>query len=144
MEAYLTCHLAAILPIGYLAYACGGDMTKSTASQRKLMRLASREAFGMLKSQGLPILPANDDQYYLPGFKGALMQLVYYVMAKSKTVGDLIACEHCRNACEEMEMLDKAFEKIIAHCPTYPMPNWKKLKAQMPEWDAVHEQYRNK
>lgn len=144
MEAYLTCHLAAILPIGYLAYACGGDMTKSTASQRKLMRLASREAFGMLKSQGLPILPANDDQYYLPGFKGTLMQLVYYVMAKSKTVGDLIACEHCRNACEEMEMLDKAFEKIIAHGPTYPMPNWKKLKAQMPEWDAVHEQYRNK
>ena len=141
MEAYLICHLAAILPIGYLAYACGGDLTKSTATQRRLMRLASREAFGMLKSQGVPILPANDDQYYLPGFRGTMMQLVYFIMAKSKTVGDLITCEHCRNASEEMEMLDRAFEEIIARSPHYPMPNWQKLKAQMPEWDVVCKQY---
>ena len=141
MEAYLICHLAAILPIGYLAYACGGDLTKSTATQRRLMRLASREAFGMLKSQGVPILPANDDQYYLPGFRGTMMQLVYFIMAKSKTVGDLIACAHCRNASEEMEMLDRAFEEIIARSPHYPMPNWQKLKGQMPEWDIVRKQY---
>ena len=142
MEAYLISHLAAILPIGYLAYACGGDMTSSTAAQRKLMRLASREAFGMLKSQGIPLLPAGDDQYYLPGLKGTVMQLVYFVMTKNKTVGDLIACEHCRNASEEMELLDKAFEEIIARSPEYPMPNWQKLKAQMPEWEAVRKQYK--
>jgi len=141
MEAYLTCHLAAILPIGYLAYACGGDMTGSTAAQRRLMRLASREAFGMLKKQGVPILPENDDRYYMPGFKGTVMQLVYYVMAKNKAVGDLIACEHCRNAYEEMEMLDNAFKKIIARSPDYPMPNWKSLKAQMPEWETIRAQY---
>ena len=29
MEAYLICHLAAIMPIGYLAYACGGDVRKA-------------------------------------------------------------------------------------------------------------------
>ena len=141
MEAYLTCHLAAILPIGYLAYACGGDMTKSTAAQRRLMRLASREAFGILKMQGFPILPEGDDRYYLPGVKGTLMWIVYFVMAKNKTVGDLIACEHCRNAYEEMEMLDNAFEKIIARSPDYPMPNWKTLKAQMPEWETIRAQY---
>ena len=140
MEAYLISHLAAILPIGYLAYACGGDMTGSTAAQRRLMRLASREAFGMLKSQGIPI-PASDVQYYLPGVKGTVMQLVYFVMAKSKTIGDLIAYEHCRNAYEEMEMLDNAFEEIIARSPDYPMPNWQKLKEQMPEWDVVRKLY---
>ncbi len=144
MEAYLICHLAAIMPIGYLAYACGGDMTGSTAAQRRLMRLASREALGMLKKQGIPILPAGDEQYYLPGIKGTVMQLVYFVMAKSKTIGDLIACEHCRNASEEMEMLDRAFEEIIARSPDYPMPNWKSLKAQMPSWAVIREQYRNR
>ena len=144
MEAYLICHLAAIMPIGYLAYACGGDMTGSTAAQRRLMRLASREALGMLKKQGIPILPAGDEQYYLPGIKGTVMQLVYFVMAKSKTIGDLIACEHCRNASEEMEMLDRAFEEIIARSPDYPMPNWKSLKAQMPSWNVIREQYRSR
>ena len=141
MEAYLISHLAAILPIGYLAYACGGDITRSTATQRSLMRLASREAFGMLKHQGIQTLPADDDQYYLPGVKGMLMQFIYFVMAKSKTIGDLIACEHCRNAYEEMEMLDKAFGEIIARSPGYPMPNWNALKVQMPEWEAIRKQY---
>jgi 2-dehydropantoate 2-reductase len=141
MKAYLISHLAAILPIGYLAYACGGDLTRSTSAQRRLMHLASREAFGMLKSQGILLPPSGDDQYYLPGFKGTVMQLVYFVMAKSKTVGDLIACEHCRNASEEMEMLDEAFEAIIAKSPDYPMPNWRKLKAQMPDWEIVRKQY---
>ena len=98
MEAYLVCHLAAILPIGYLAYACDGDMRSSTGAQRRLMRLASREAYAMLKTRGIPILPAGDDRYYAPGLRGRLMQFLYFVMAKNKTIGDLVACEHCRNA----------------------------------------------
>lgn len=144
MEAYLICHLAAILPVGYLAYACGGDLTGSTAAQRKLMFLASREAFEMLKDQGIPIPPGGDDSYYQPGIKGALLQFVCFVMAKSRTIGDLIACEHCRNAYEEMEMLDKAFEKVIARSPDHPMPNWVKLKSMMPGWDEIRAQYGGK
>ena len=141
MEAYLTCHLAAILPIGYLAYACGGDLTKSTASQRRLMWLASAEALGLLSEQGTDILPEGDERYYMPGIKGSLMKLVYFVMAKSRTMGDLIACEHCRNAYEEMEMLDRAFEKVIARTPDWPMPAWTELKAQMPGWDEIRTIY---
>ena len=141
MEAYLICHLAAILPIGYLAYASGGDMRASTGAQRKLMRLASREAFAMLKAQGVPILPAGDDRYYAPGPRGKLMQFLYFVMAKNKTIGDLVACEHCRNAYEEMEMLDAAFMEVIARTPDAPMPHWHALRAQMPGWDEVHRQY---
>ena len=98
MEAYLVCHLAAILPIGYLAYACDGDMRASTGAQRRLMRLASREAYAMLETRGIPILPAGDDRYYASSLRGRLMQFLYFVMAKNKTIGDLVACEHCRNA----------------------------------------------
>ena len=141
MEAYLICHLAAVLPICYLAYACHGDLTGSTGQQRKLMRMASREAYAMLKAQEIPILPEGDDQYYAPGIKGAVMQTLYFGMAKWKTAGDLIACEHCRNAFEEMEMLDEEFEKVLAGRPDLPMPNWRELKAQMPGWDAIRKQY---
>ena len=143
MEAYLICHLAAVLPICYLAYACNGDLRSTNGKQRKQMRLASRETYGMLKSQGIPILPAEDEKYYEPGVKGALMQFVYFLMSKTE-MGDLIACAHCRNAWEEMEMLDRAFEKIIAKAPDYPMPNWNELKRAMPSWSAIREQYGRK
>ena len=140
MEAYLVCHLAAVLPICYLAYACGGDMRSSTGGQRKMMRMATKEAYGLLRAQGNPILPGGDDAYYEPGVRGALMQFVYWLMAKTE-MGDLIACAHCRNAYEEMEMLDRAFEAIIARTPDYPMPHWRALKAQMPGWEQIREQY---
>ena len=141
MEAYLICHLAAVLPICYLAYACHGDLTGSTGRQRKLMRMASREAYAMLKAQGIPILPEGDDQYYDPRIKGAIMRFLYFGMAKWKTAGDLIACEHCRNAFAEMEMLDDGFEKVLARKPEFPLPNWRVLKAQMPGWEAIRKQY---
>ena len=141
MEAYLICHLAAVLPICYLAYACNGDLTGSTGKQRKLMRMASREAYAMLRAQGIPILPEGDDRYYDAGIRGAVMRLLYFGMAKWKTAGDLIACAHCRNAFEEMKLLDEDFEKVIARRPGFPLPNWRALKAQMPGWDAIRKQY---
>ena len=141
MEAYLICHLAAILPIGYMAYICGGDMRASTGGQRRLMRLASREAYAALARQGIPILPAGDERYYQPGMRGFVMRFLYFVMAKNKTIGDLVACEHCRNAWEEMEMLDRAFEGILQRAPTETMESWRALKAQMPPWDAIRRTY---
>ena len=143
MEAYLICHLAAVLPICYLAYACNGDLRSANGKQRKQMRLASREAYGMLESRGIPILPAEDEKYYEPGVKGTLMQFVYFLMSKTE-MGDLIACAHCRNAWEEMEMLDKAFEQVIAKAPDYPMPKWNALKTAMPSWEAIQKQYGRK
>ena len=95
----------------------------------------------MLRRQGIPILPEGDDRYYAPGVKGAAMQFVYFMMAKWKTAGDLIACEHCRNAFEEMEMLDEGFEKVLARKPEFPMPAWRALKAQAPGWDRIRQKY---
>ena len=69
------------------------------------------------------------------------MQFLYFVMAKNRTIGDLVACEHCRNAYEEMEMLDAAFMGVIARTPDAPMPHWHELRGQMPGWEAVRRQY---
>ncbi len=143
MEAYLICHLAAVLPICYLAYACNGDLRPANGKQRKQMRLATEEAYGMLTAQGITILPAEDEKYYEPGVKGILMQFVYFLMSKTE-MGDLIACAHCRNAWEEMEMLDKAFGEVIAKAADYPMPNWNELKKAMLSWEKIREQYGRK
>ena len=97
----------------------------------------------MLESQGIPILPAEDEKYYQPGLKGALMQFVYFLMSRTE-MGDLIACAHCRNAWEEMEMLDSAFEKIIEKSPNFPMPNWNELKKAMPSGKKIRIQYSGK
>ena len=40
-----------------------------------------------------------------------------------------------------MEMLDEEFGKVLARRPEFPMPNWRELKAQMPDWDAIRKQY---
>ena len=58
-----------------------------------------------------------------------------------KVIGDLVACEHCRNAYEEMEMLDKVFMEIVTRTPDASMPHWHELKAQMPDWDEVRRRY---
>ena len=140
MEAYLFCHPAAIMPIAYLAYICGGDLRRSTAKQRKLMLTAPAEAYDVLKSQNIPILPKKDDMFFRPGIRRFLMRLLYFIMAKS-SIGDLIACAHCRHAVAELEMLDKDFTALLDRSAPVPMPRWQALKQQMPSWEEIHREY---
>ena len=139
MRAYLHCHLAAILPIAYLSYICGGDLRKSTAKQRSMMLKASREGYKMLSSLGCPIQPKGDDKYFGNGIRGLLMRFLYFVMAKT-VLGDLAACEHCRNSVSEMELLDSAFQRL-SDKSGMPMPVWDKLRRQMPTWDELRAKY---
>lgn len=143
MESYLLCHPAAILPIGYLAYICDGDMTSSTHAQRRLMFEASREAYAFLKSRGLAWCTAGDDKFYEKGPLGALMKFLYFVMAKNRGVGDLIACEHCRNAVTEMEQIDLFYEELMKDYPRDRLQSWNRLRGQMPTWTSLHEKYGN-
>lgn len=69
------------------------------------------------------------------------MRAIYDVMAKNETVGDLIACAHCRNAYAEMEALDDAFAAVIARAPAYPMPSWNALRAQVPDPETLRALY---
>ena len=141
MEAFLICHLAMVLPIGCLAYAGGGAMTDCTGKQRKQAFLASREAFGMIRSLGYPILPAGEEKFYGPGLRGAVMRLFYLVVTKNAALGELIACAHCRNAYAEMELLDDAFTALMERAGGFSMPNWQALKAQVPEKEILHGLY---
>lgn len=142
MESYLICHLAAILPIAYLTYICDGDLRRSTGKQRKMMLLASHEAYGFLKSKGFEICPANDDKYFEKGIRGRVMSLLYFVMAKTK-IGDMVACEHCRNSVSEMEKLDLYYEKLMQGYPEEKRKVWMKLRSQMPSWEELHKKYGN-
>ena len=100
MAAFLLCHQALVLPICFLAHACKTDLRRSNSRQRKQMWLATREAYALLASQGIPILPEGDEKFFGPGMAGLVMKLLYFGMTRIGIVGDLIACEHCRNAYE--------------------------------------------
>lgn len=143
MESYLLCHPAAILPIGYLAYICNGDMTSSTHAQRRLMFEASHEAYAFLKARGLATCTAGDDKFYEKGPLGVLMKFLYFVMAKNRGIGDLIACEHCRNAVTEMEQIDLFYEELMEDYPRDRLQSWNRLRGQMPTWEALHKKYGN-
>ena len=143
MESYLICHPAAILPIGYLAYICEGNLTSSTRQQRRLMIEASHEAYECLKAQGISICPAGDEKFYERGPRGLLMKALYFVMAKNRSIGDLIACEHCRNAVSEMEQLDRAYEERMKGYPKDRLQSWNRLRGQMPSWESLHQRYGN-
>ncbi len=68
------------------------------------------------------------------------MRILYFIMAKT-SIGDLIACNHCRNAVVEMEMLDRDFTALMRRDGTPSMPVWDALKAQMPSWEEIHQLY---
>ena len=142
MEAYLICHPAAILPIAYLSYICEGDLRSSTREQRKMMVDASHEAYECLKEKGIPIYPEGDDKFFENGPRGTVMQMLYLVMAKSK-IGDLVACEHCRNAVSEMEQIDLFYEDLMRDYPPEKLKVWNTLRSQMPSWEELHKKYGN-
>ena len=142
MEAYLICHPAAILPIGYLSYICDGDLRSSTKEQRRMMVDASHEAFEALKAKGITIYPEGDDKFYENGARGKLMKLLYLIMSKSR-IGDLIACEHCRNAVSEMEQIDAYYEELLKDYPKEKLEVWNRLRGMMPSWDELHRKYGN-
>ena len=142
MEAYLICHPAAILPIAYLSYICEGDLRSSTGEQRKMMIDASHEAYECLKAKGIPVYPEGDDRFFEAGPRGTAMQMLYLVMAKSK-IGDLVACEHCRNAVSEMEQIDLFYEDLMKDYPPEKLKIWNRLRSQMPSWEELHKKYGN-
>lgn len=49
MDEWLKCHIAFILPVCYVCYACNGDLTRATRQQRGAMIDAAYEACLMLK-----------------------------------------------------------------------------------------------
>lgn len=136
MDEWLKCHLALILPVCYVCYACNGDLTKATAEQRKLMLDAAWEGCMMLKAAGVPVNDAENTSYYeacTPGRKK--MDRMMLIMTKTP-LGRLCASDHAMHAVEEMHYHDEAFEAIRATTRT-AMPAWDTLRNEMPSWKTL-------
>ena len=144
MDAWLKCHLAEILPIGYVSYAVGCSLPKASGAQRKAMVDATAEGFMLLKALGYPIRPAEDEDFFTAEPKRKLWSAVIFVMCKTP-LGRLAATDHCAHAVSEMTMLDQAWEELRAQRPDIFLPVWDSLRKSMPVEgrQGRHEEIKN-
>ena len=123
MDEWLKCHIAFILPVCYVCYACNGDLTRATKQQRAAILDAAYEGCEMLKALGIPVNDAENTDYYKPGTAGR-RKMDAMVLAMAKTpLGRLCASDHAMHAVKEMQYLDEAFEALRKQAGT-AMPMW--------------------
>ena len=138
-DEWLKCHIAFILPVCYVCYACNGDLTRATRQQRGAMIDAAYEACLMLKDAGIPVNDKENTDVYKPGSAGRRqVEAMVLVMAKTP-LGRLCASDHAMNAVSEMKYLDEAFEALRRQTGT-AMPMWEKLRSEMPPWETLQHQ----
>ena len=136
MDEWLKCHIALILPVCYVCYACNGDLHRATKQQRGAILDAAYEACLMLKHAGIPVNDAENTDYYKPGTPGRRrMEAMVFAMAKTP-LGKLCASDHAMHAVGEMKYLDEAFEALRKQAGT-AMPMWEKLRTDMPAWSSL-------
>lgn len=135
MDEWLKCHLALILPICYVCYACGGDLTRAGRQQRAAVLDAAWEACEMLKAAGVPVNDAKNTDCYKPGSKRREMETLLLVTFKT-ALGRLCASDHAMKAVEEIRSFDAAFAALREGTQTQ-MPAWDALRAAMPAWDTL-------
>ena len=136
MDEWLKCHIAFILPICYVCYACNGDLTRATKQQRGAILDAAYECCEMLKALGIPVNDADNTDCYKPGGpRRRQTEAMVFVMAKT-ALGRLCASDHAMHAVGEMKYLDEAFEGLRRQAGT-PMPMWEKLRSEMPSWESL-------
>ena len=139
MDEWLKCHIAFILPVCYVCYACNGDLTRATRQQRGAMIDAAYEACLMLKDAGIPVNDKDNTDVYKPGSAGRRqVEAMVLVMAKTP-LGRLCASDHAMNAVSEMKYQDEAFEALRRQAGT-AMPMWEKLRSEMPPWETLQHQ----
>lgn len=141
MDGWYKCHLAFILPVCFLCYRYDCNLTKVSYKQLGLVLDAVREAFALLTSLEVPILPAGGEAALVPGAKRTMAMAMLWIIAKTP-IGRLAASDHCRNAVSEMAALDAAFEGLRRQQPDILMPIWHELRDQMPSWQALEQQYK--
>ena len=140
MDAWLKYHAAFILPVVYLCYKTGCDLTKSTKEERELLLDAVGDAYHLLMALGYPVRPAGDEKNLEPGISNQLVKLVICWMSRTR-LGALCTTEHCRHAPQEMEDLDKAFQGLRARKPDFPMPHFDELYRMIPSWEEIRNTY---
>lgn len=130
MKAWLLCHLAFILPACYTCYALDGKLQKATKKQSQAILDAGYEAYQMLKSQGIPIRPVGDEEYFKPASRKRIsMSAMLYIMCKTP-LGRLAISDHAMHAIAEMQLLDQKYQELCAKS-SVSMPVWNSLRENM-------------
>lgn len=140
MESVYLTHLAMILPISYLCYACGCDLRKTTRGQLNRGMDAIGEGYGLLSALGIPILPAGSERAFQPGAERKKMFWKLLLMARTP-IGRLATSDHCRAATVEMAALDGAFQAVRERFPGFSMPGWDGLRRDLPDWETLRQTY---
>ncbi|MCM1127264.1 MAG: NAD-binding protein [Lachnospiraceae bacterium] len=136
MDAWLKCHMAEILPLGYVSYAVDCRLPKASKAQRRAMVDATAEGFAFLKALGYPIKPEEDEGLYTGGAKRMLWRTAMFIICKT-SLGRLMVTDHCAHAVSEMTMLDRAWEELRAGETALS------VKKPMPVWDSIRNPIEN-
>lgn len=137
MDGWLKWHAACILPMAYLSYAHGCDLTRATGAEIGLYLDACAELGRLFKERGIPIRPAGDDEYFYGGPKRLYVRVFYTVVFKT-TLGRLCVTDHCLHAVGEMRSLADALERLLAlDDKRESAPSYWTLREMMPPWDDL-------
>ena len=137
MDGWLKWHAACILPMAYLAYARGCDLTRSTRADRALYLDACAELGQVFREQGIPIRPKGDEEYFIGGPKRAFMASFYGVVFKT-FLGRLCVTDHCLHAVGEMRFMADSLERALGlDVRPDAAPSYRKFKGMMPSWEAL-------
>ena len=128
MYGYYMCHIAEIMPYGYLCYHIDCDLKLAKRSDIRMIVKASDECFEYLKDQGIPVMPPKEDGYYSGGAKTAAMFCLYRIVART-VLGRLMVSDHCRNGIAEMKYLDEMFNLYRQSHAGKSMPTWDAMRA---------------
>jgi 2-dehydropantoate 2-reductase len=125
MDAWLKSHLATILPLAYAVYACGGNLRRADGKLIKDVIAAVCEGFEILRTLGIPPLPAAVPEYF--SHKPRLVRLLLWLAFKTP-VGRLAMSDHAMSAIHEMDALNVAFAEIR-----------QRANIAAPAWDALEK-----
>lgn len=137
MDGWLKWHAACILPMAYLSYAHGCDLTQATGAEIALYLDACAELGRLFKERGIPIRPAGDDEYFYGGPRRLYMRAFYTVVFET-ALGRLCVTDHCLHAVGEMRSLAEVLERLLAlDDRREPAPSYWTLKEMMPSWEDL-------
>ena len=72
MDAWLKCHVAFVVPISFVVYACGGNLKKADRALLNRAIDASSEAYAALEALNIPILPEGSEEFVRSGRKSVI------------------------------------------------------------------------
>ena len=129
MDAWLKCHLAFVLPMAFVSYACDCNLRRAEHQAFTQAFDACSEAFRLLTAHGIPILPEGDEDDARPSWRRTLMEAAFWLLAKTR-LGDLAVTDHCRHATAEMRYLADGFESSLTTNTARDMPVWNRLRVR--------------